>query len=510
MSHRVFEAFSNWRGCVFAKHKSVLEWTVNEHEWYKESQQIQSRKDICNNFNNAEIIIRKVKKEVIFNKWIDIVNKNITICQKIETLQAMFYENTIRSSFFKWISRAQKTQHIRNTVIKLQVQRENSLKLKVFQQLKIDYFTHKQFEDKLNWFFKRYNTISKQSAFQLINSFAQSRDCSNLSQKSRALNTIIQWANWVTRRSKGVYFHELIRNTDYVHKQGRGLSKIILKLEFRLKRTFLSRWRQQNELDKFINHQSEEGPKRMQLKSNEQNLHNLVDSAIIKGGYTPQELNEVLHRGEDKIDSYQLRAVTQLIKAWDKTDDYLVPHVFHQWKKWTKMKKLIKYWINYWERRINSSNPEAPLLFRAFNKWKYHFTDRDIKLDQYAYNDIQDIAISTNNYVNNAIKELDTQESAIQELNAQNKILVDNTISGQKLALTICSDNWKKKVASSFQKWQAFNKRSQLEEKEYLLKSNMEIIVNLKLKIKELDLDNQDLVSENEQLRKTSMDGIFL
>ena len=77
----------------------------------------------------------------------------------------------------------------------------------------------------------------------------------------------------------------------------------------------MSRWRQQNELDKFINHQSEEGPKRMQLKSNEQNLHNLVDSAIIKGGYIPQELNEVLHTGEDKIDSYQLRAVTQLIKA---------------------------------------------------------------------------------------------------------------------------------------------------------------------------------------------------
>ena len=38
----------------------------------------------------------------------------------------------------------------------------------------------------------------------------------------------------------------------------------------------------------------------------------------------------------------------------------------------------------------------------------------------------------------------------------------------------------------------------------------MEIIVNLKLKIKELDLDNHDLILENEQLRKTSMDGIFL
>ena len=38
----------------------------------------------------------------------------------------------------------------------------------------------------------------------------------------------------------------------------------------------------------------------------------------------------------------------------------------------------------------------------------------------------------------------------------------------------------------------------------------METIVNLRLKIKELDMDNQDIIEENEQLRKTSMDGIFL
>jgi len=38
----------------------------------------------------------------------------------------------------------------------------------------------------------------------------------------------------------------------------------------------------------------------------------------------------------------------------------------------------------------------------------------------------------------------------------------------------------------------------------------MEAIVNLRLKIKETDLDNQDLIMENEQLRQTSMDGIFL
>ena len=54
------------------------------------------------------------------------------------------------------------------------------------------------------------------------------------------------------------------------------------------------------------------------------------------------------------------------------------------------------------------------------------------------------------------------------------------------------------------------SKKQNLGESEQKLKNNMEIIVNLRLKIKELDLDNQDLVMENEQLRKTSMDGIFL
>ena len=60
------------------------------------------------------------------------------------------------------------------------------------------------------------------------------------------------------------------------------------------------------------------------------------------------------------------------------------------------------------------------------------------------------------------------------------------------------------------QKWMAIYKRSKISEKEQKLKTNMELIVNLRLKIKELDLDNQDLIVENEQLRQTSLDGIFL
>lgn len=83
-------------------------------------------------------------------------------------------------------------------------------------------------------------------------------------------------------------------------------------------------------------------------------------------------------------------------------------------------------------------------------------------------------------------------------------------MSGQKLALEIVKDNYNDIKASFFQKWATFSKNSDIQQRQQKLKANMEIIVNLRLKIKEMHLENEDLASENEQLRKTSMDGIFL
>lgn len=61
-----------------------------------------------------------------------------------------------------------------------------------------------------------------------------------------------------------------------------------------------------------------------------------------------------------------------------------------------------------------------------------------------------------------------------------------------------------------FQTWSVNTKKQKLYLKEQRVKENMELIVNLRLKIKEMDLDNHDLVGENHKLRKTSMDGIYL
>lgn len=89
---------------------------------------------------------------------------------------------------------------------------------------------------------------------------------------------------------------------------------------------------------------------------------------------------------------------------------------------------------------------------------------------------------------------INSQETAIKELDNQNSILLQNTISGQKLALEICKDNYSDAVSSSFQKWMSSTKRDQILKREHQLKANMEVIVNLRLKIKELDMENNGRV----------------
>lgn len=179
-----------------------------------------------------------------------------------------------------------------------------------------------------------------------------------------------------------------------------------------------------------------------------------------------------------------------------------------QWKQFVKYRKLYRFWLNFCENRVKSEKSCA--IARVFDKWKYSFREKEDFLAIRPYKQVQEIFIITKKIIDETKDDIQYQTSTIQELQNQNQVLIDNTISGQKLGLSICSDNFKAKKESVFHHWASQIKKQNIKEKEDKLKANMEIIVNLRLKIKELDLDNQDLVIENEQLRKTSMDGIFL
>ena len=269
---------------------------------------------------------------MIFNHWINVVNKDIIMNEKKEMLQLIIYENTIRRIFTKWIGRTKVTQNMREKINIFASKKKKNAKLCVFQQLKYNYTIKKLFCCKISKSIEKINMRSKQTVFQLIENFSLSRNRSNITQKGRAVKTIIQWTGWLLRRTKKAYFNEVVESSINIYKQKCYLLKITLRLEHTVLKKCLQKWKYYNELNKFNINQNEEGTQKLNIRRKEQNLNNLVDSAVVKGGYTPKELNSILHKEEDKVDETQLKVMLQLIKVWNKSEHINIYSIFNHWK----------------------------------------------------------------------------------------------------------------------------------------------------------------------------------
>lgn len=202
-----------------------------------------------------------------------------------------------------------------------------------------------------------------------------------------------------------------------------------------------------------------------------------------------------------------MHAINQINSFRLKNDDYLKSKYIKKWKLFLNLKKLFKYHLTSTHNRLS---PTLSPLFQAFRKWKSHFISKSASLHSSPLPELQEYFIATKTLISEVKNDIEDQQEATEELDTQNKILIENTISGQKLGLSIVKDNCDSATEKAFHQWTMRGKQQEFEKVQKTLKEHMELIVNLRLKIKEIDMDNQNLVIENEQLRRTSMDGIFL
>jgi predicted RNase H-like nuclease (RuvC/YqgF family) len=202
-----------------------------------------------------------------------------------------------------------------------------------------------------------------------------------------------------------------------------------------------------------------------------------------------------------------MHAINQINSCRLKNDDHLKSKYLKRWKFFLKLKKLYEYHLTSTQNKLS---PKLSPLFQAFKKWKSHFSSKEDYLHRSAFCEVQEYYIATKSVISEVKNDLEAQKEAIEELDTQNHVLIDNTISGQKLGLSIIKDNCNATKEKAFHQWTMLGKQQEFIKVQKTLKEHMELIVNLRLKIKEIDLDNQNLVVENEQLRRTSMDGIFL
>jgi hypothetical protein len=73
----------------------------------------------------------------------------------------------------------------------------------------------------------------------------------------------------------------------------------------------------------------------------------------------------------------------------------------------------------------------------AFKIWKNRFSDKEDVVKKLSLHRVQERTMCVGDSIIHFKDNIITQNNTIGDLNSQNKVLIENTISGQKLALSI-------------------------------------------------------------------------
>jgi len=80
-------------------------------------------------------------------------------------------------------------------------------------------------------------------------------------------------------------------------------------------------------------------------------------------------------------------------------------------------------------------------------------------------------------------------------------------VKGQKLAITLGKNNLNFRLQQGFYDWEDQHTREKRAEFEQEVQRNVELITQLKERLRSLEKENEDLGIENEELRQFSLDG---
>ena len=256
------------------------------------------------------------------------------------------------------------------------------------------------------------------------------------------------------KQNKSTYFENLKSCILDATQKKSALTQIVSLVHRKSLEHPFKRWREQAQLPKMIQTQKENGPKARLLRKQEQVLQNLFTIASKKCGFTLKDIFTTVSKGEERVERLQLQSLYQINSHSMQDDNYLKPRVLQRWKIWVKYRKAMRYWLKYCENFINcQQTSDKEDKFKAFQKWKNYFQHREDKFNTRPLREIQNYSIITNKVVAETKEQVDEKFDAITELSNQNMALVDNTISGQKLSLSIMSDNYKAATKSCFQTW---------------------------------------------------------
>ena len=96
-------------------------------------------------------------------------------------------------------------------------------------------------------------------------------------------------------------------------------------------------------------------------------------------GFNDYQVEEVAHSADNRWRELLAKSIGRW-KCCNGTDDYLKPKMFDRWRKWIKMRKIVKHWLDFLTNRQQHKQAD---LSHAFLKWKHFFADKQSHLQKH-------------------------------------------------------------------------------------------------------------------------------
>ena len=188
-------------------------------------------------------------------------------------------------------------------------------------------------------------------------------------------------------------------------------------------------------------------------------------------------------------------------------EKFPLPKYFDRWRKWVAFKKLMRYHLNFAANRGEYLKAD---LASAFTTWKCHDEKLQKEYAAISKSKLEQRVIKNCEEIDGLAEVIGEKEAELGHLDIQREELMENYIKGQKLALALWIANRRKGMHKAFSRWMDHNRACKQEEADAEMRHNMNIINEMKERLRQLEEENQNYDEENSDLRQLTVDGYMM
>lgn len=328
------------------------------------------------NGKNIVHILRSKWRNTVFKAWLKSRKDKHTKLFQSEELVGNIGVAKQRRALEKWFLRVQETKRIRCKWAQFHANYRIRMKRKVFEVIQwkqaVNYDMAKAVGH-LEYFMR---TKMQDDAFKDIKSYSRSKKLATSVLKRRAaldtISILTQRHEWMTR----AYFGRYKKHVFEIKQRQRRLKAIFGKFYSQMMHTGFRRWWHYTQKHMDAQEMNETGPVTEQVFEGNRLIKNLRGFMKTEG-YPEEQIKRIVEEVKEK-ETHKIRQCIARWQIFNNPEKRLQIKAFDHFATAIKMRKILRYWLNFSNNRVVHVKAD---MQEAFRKWALGDSSRAIQLD---------------------------------------------------------------------------------------------------------------------------------